>query len=121
MTETSFAAPVTVAKLDAKNRLVGIEQVSEAESAGRLRVHPKIDLPLDGTYEWQAEHGRFHPISHKNAHVPAPANDDELFYAILNAMLAAGASLPEHVVRWLKWYEAGPVARDEEKRRLGGR
>ena len=61
----------TVAKLDARGCLVGVEEVPEELPEGRVVVDPEIDLPLDGSYWWDADAQTFMALSQIAALVPA--------------------------------------------------
>ena len=88
----------TVAVLDEKGLLWGIEALPEEDAAGRVRVPPNIDLPMDGSYWWDPDAQTFLALSQVAALQlsKAPVSLDYVTFLWLQSVVR-GTPLPGEV------------------------
>ncbi|NIU01075.1 MAG: hypothetical protein GWN01_09165 [Nitrosopumilaceae archaeon] len=104
---------ITIAKLDEKNRLVGIEQVEEP-SPNDIVVDSNIDLPLDGSYKYEKEMNAFFPLGYGFGPLSSksPISNQYALYLIIKNL----NNPPEELKLWASWYELNYKRQDEEHR-----
>jgi hypothetical protein len=96
----------TVAVLDEEGLLRGIEEVSGEDAAGRVRVPPNIDLPMDGSYWWDEDAQTFLALSQVAAlrASKSPIDPDYAWFLALRA-LVHGHPMPDEVRIYVEWRE----------------
>ena len=104
---------VTIANLDANNRLIGIKTVSEKKALAdkSLIVPDAIDLPLNGTYEWNVDRGCFEPLGHN---VPVQQKPPVTESLVLYRLWQTRKNQPPEVAAWMTWYENNQLDQHEK-------
>lgn len=99
-----------VAKLDKRQRFVGLEDVEDSE--GRVVVSPGIDLPVDGSYAWNGS--AFEPVEQAAALLPTePSVDPDYAMFLFMRSVVNGTPVPDEVRQYTEWYEANMLVRAE--------
>lgn len=104
-----------VAKLNAQGHLIADMVVEDdAPLAEDLVDMDPGDLPLDGTYKWDARRRTFVPLGHGFERVAerAPVNEAYVLYHMARALRK---DMPQDVRDWVAWYERNLKQRDDER------